>query len=1265
MRVSGVGSTLVFTVVVLLGQGCQGPEEQPLERSARPLPGVVSEVPSLEAAPGTAPATASPCKPVLRPAGLRAAAQRELPGIAAYHLHPQSSPGHFQAKNPAHELDIRFSPAQVQLTSGGNAGHGVDLRLTGYGRGGVVTPVGEARLKARRNRVDLDRGAGLVEWYVNGPAGLKQGFTLSSPPLAGRNTAEVVLQLQLGGTLQPRMAPQEQRVTFHDQAGQAVLVYGDLQVNDAAGRTVPSRMTLTGRTLRLLLDDAGARYPLEVDPALKLLGKEPHTASKVNFGHAVSISGDYALVGAPLDDSGKGKTYLYSRSGTTWNLQATPQPSNLAAGDKFGYSVSISGNTALVGAPLADNGKGRVYVFQRSGTVWSLQATLSVSNLAAGDNFGHAVSISGHTALVGAPYAKSSKVASGVAYVFTRSGTSWSMLKKLTVLYPASGDRFGWSVSLTSDTALVGVPYDDDKGKDSGSVYVFNQSGATWNEQAKLTAGAAGDNFGHAVSLSGTIALVGAPHAKGKVTNSGAVYAYKRSGSSWSKQKLEALDGAAGDKFGQAVSISGAIALVGAPEDNGQGSTYVYLQSGGWIQQQKMMDTGGSSGDQYGWSVSISSGAALVGAPYDDTPATDSGSALFYQYALCENQQQGKLTASDKAGGDQFGWAVSVSGNTALVGAVYDNSKAGSAYVYTRSGHTWTKQGKFTGSDTKKEHWFGYSVSISGNTALAGAPRYGSSAEGAAYVFTRAGTAWSQQAKLDTTGQLGAWDKFGWSVSLSGDTALVGSPIYAGNNSGAAYMYTRTGTTWSSPTRLKASNPMQNGNFGWSVSVSGNTALVGAPPVNQAYVFTGSGTTWNQQAKLPLSSGTLNSRFGQSVSISGDTALVGAPYDNDKGAKAGAVYVFSRSGTTWSQQAKLLASDAAANDEFGGSVSVSGEMALVGAYKDDDKGSASGSAYLFVRIGTSWVEKPKLIASDTADNDYFGHSVSLSGNTALVGAYWDDDKYSETGSAYPFRVMASCPNGSICVNASMCQSGFCADGVCCNTACGGGSMLDCQACSVHRGAAADGLCTTAAAGTVCRGVTGDCDKPDTCDGTSQSCPADAYKPSGAVCRTAAGPCDDAETCSGSSTACPANKYKPSTIVCRAAAGDCDVAENCSGSSAACPSNKYKSASTVCRASAGDCDEVEKCSSTSAACPADKFMPSSKMCRAAAGICDVAESCNGSSAACPTDGFKPSSTVCRAANGVCDDAENCSGSAAACPTDGFKSSSTVCRLAAGD
>ena len=355
--------------------------------------------------------------------------------------------------------------------------------------------------------------------------------------------------------------------------------------------------------------------------------------------------------------------------------------------------------------------------------------------------------------------------------------------------------------------------------------------------------------------------------------------------------------------------------------------------------------------------------------------------------------QQAELTASDGVANDYFGVSVAVSGSTAVVGAWLHNSSTGAAYVYVRSGATWSQQAELTASDGTINDYFGYSVAISGSTVVVGAD--GKNARtGGAYVFVRSGTAWSQEARLiPSDGVVG--DYFGQSVAISGSTLLVGAR-YKNSETGAAYVFVRSGTTWSQQTELTASDGVARDDFGSSVALSGGTAVIGASDKNSqigaAYVFVGSGAIWSQQAELNPSDGARSDLFGLSVAVSADTAVVGA---FGKDTQTGAAYVYARSGTSWSQQAELIASDGATGDEFGASVALSGSTVLVGAWLHN---SRIGAAYVYVR-SPKWTQEAELTASDGALADEFGVSVAISDTVALVGAW---HKNSAAGAAYAF-----------------------------------------------------------------------------------------------------------------------------------------------------------------------------------------------------------------------------------------------------------------------
>jgi len=462
------------------------------------------------------------------------------------------------------------------------------------------------------------------------------------------------------------------------------------------------------------------------------------------------------------------------------------------------------------------------------------------------------------------------------------------------------------------------------------------------------------------------------------------------------------VTGTENDNFGWSVSVSGDTALIGAQGDDDEGtesgSAYVFVRSGvNWTQQQKLAAADASADDRFGFSVSVSGNTALIGAFRDDDAGTDSGSAYVFVRTGSSWTQKQKLTAIDAAGGDWFGYSVSVSGDTALIGANLDDdagSKSGSAYVFVTSGVNWTQEQKLTATDAAGGDNFGRAVSVLGDTALIGA--YGDndagSNSGSAYVFVRSGVIWAQEQKLTASDASGG-DNFGWSVSVSGDTALISAygDNHAGSYSGSAYVFVRSGVIWAQEQKLTASDAAGVDLFGYSVSVSGDAVLIGAygdkdagTSSGSAYVFVRSAAVWSEEQKLTAGDGAEGDNFGRSVSLDGDTVLIGAPLDDDSGANNGSAYVFVQNAGVWSEEQNIIVVPTL-GDEFGAAVSVDGNTALIGVPGDDTSSFDGGAVYVFVRGGSVWDEQQMLFPDDGQQFDRFGSAVSLSGDIALVG----------------------------------------------------------------------------------------------------------------------------------------------------------------------------------------------------------------------------------------------------------------------------------------
>ena len=402
-------------------------------------------------------------------------------------------------------------------------------------------------------------------------------------------------------------------------------------------------------------------------------------------------------------------------------------------------------------------GAGSAYIFKREGTSWSQEAKLTASDGVASDGFGESACIDGGYAIVGARLDyHAGGIDSGSAYIFGPNETdpNWNEQAKLTASDASARDRFGISVSVDGNYAIVGAYYDDDNGTNSGSAYIFapNSIDPNWDEQAKLTAsdGNVWDLFGKSILISGDYAIIGAPGDGPRGFDFGAAYIFKREGTSWSQQvKLVASDANAYDEFGYSVSIDGNYAIVGTlynddPNDASGidcGSAYIFTPNGvdpnNWDEQVKLMAGDADREDYFGRSVSISGDYAIVGADGDDADVdgVSVGCAYIFKRSDVANDpnwyEQVKLTASDGTAGDEFGYSVSIDGNYAIVGAHHDGNdggESGSVYIFKRSDivsdPNWYEQAKLTASDAGQWDRFGYSVSIDGNYVVVGAVPY-------------------------------------------------------------------------------------------------------------------------------------------------------------------------------------------------------------------------------------------------------------------------------------------------------------------------------------------------------------------------------------------------------------------------------------------------------------------------------------------------------------------------------------------------------------
>ncbi|MFH2064494.1 MAG: putative Ig domain-containing protein [Pseudomonadota bacterium] len=867
------------------------------------------------------------------------------------------------------------------------------------------------------------------------------------------------------------------------------------------------------------------------------------TSLSTGFGASVSIDGDFAIVGAWMDSGAAeeaGAVYIYKREGEDWIEQKKLTAKNANEQDAFGYPVSIKGGYAIIGAMGTENETGSAYILNNIDGDWLEQDQITASDKTEGVSFGYAVSISKDFAIVSSPYADANGFeGAGIAYIYKRYGGRWIELSTLASSEPVDWGMFGESVSIDDDFIIVGE-YQGENG--TGVAHIYKRDALNWEHKAKLEpTEQTGENWSLAtVSIYDDYAMFTSPDIDGSL---GAAFLFHQDGENWiEKDKKTAADREQDTCFGCSASLSENYAIIGdygkdvtGTGNTGSGAAHIYLlepdatkpsiQIGA---SKTVIEPGGST--SLIWStlnadicvvmpgnVAVDPNGELIVSPQETTTftvtATGPGGTLtkdivifvntppaisivepdgvndnitlsapfniswndsdpddnaritifydtdnkgadgtliitglnedpysgetegafvwdttdvpagdYYIYAVIDDGINepvvsysngvvsiinNKILASDAQADDNFGNSVSISGDYAIVGAYYDDdagANSGSAYMFKRNGTNWVEQKKLIAGDSAEGDLFGGSVAINGNYAIVGASQ--SMNMGAAYIFYCDGFTWTEQIKL-TASDAAVGDWFGNSVSIYGDYAIVGANYNddAGANTGAAYIFKRDGTNWIEQAKITASDLAAMDNFGVSVSISGDYAIVGASQNNgnygSAYIFKREGTNWIELANLTASDPTVQSYFGASVSIDGDYIIIGAyNHSNEVASYAGSAYIFKRNGTNWIEQGKLFNSNAGSYDKFATSVSIDGNYVIIGASCDDDGASGSGSAFIFKRDGVNWLEHTQLTASDAEKLDFFGGSVSIKHGFAIVGASGNDDAGLQSGAAY-------------------------------------------------------------------------------------------------------------------------------------------------------------------------------------------------------------------------------------------------------------------------
>ncbi|MDF4222185.1 DUF5011 domain-containing protein [Maribacter sp. M208] len=736
------------------------------------------------------------------------------------------------------------------------------------------------------------------------------------------------------------------------------------------------------------------------------------------FGGAVAISGDYAIIGSKSNDENgtdSGAAYMYEKAiDGTWNEIQILLPSDADEYHRFGESVAINGNIAIIGAP----GNPAVYVFEKSvDGSWIELQKLIASDGPIGNTFGNSLSISNNTIVIGAFRDNGS---TGAAYIFEKStDDTWVEVVKVIPEDAIYGYGFGISVSVSNDMAIIGAFSDDERGRDSGSAYIYEKNANTWIQTQKLFASNSSryNRFGKSVAISSNVAIVGAVND---------VYIFEKEAvTNWIE--VDKLHDYRNGQLGNAVAVSGNVALVGALLDDEEapesGSAYLLRKSanGQWDNIQKINASNAALGDKFGGAVAISGDDALVGSSFKNTNGQNSGTSYFFNYTPTTNQKPQQtaygtlkvaensddilrdINATDDTDTEGNGLRYTL---TTKYGYGLDND------LFTLTEDTGIFSFKYRPDfenplDSNKDNIYNIQVTVTDSGGFYAYRNY------TIQVTDVNETIWGNIQRVMANDYLsGSW--FGNSVAISNDFAIIGANGHDdfGIKSGAAYLYEKdTNGNWLEAQKLTASDSNTNDYFGSAVAISGNTAVVGAignddngDNSGSVYVYDRNANgTWLQTQKLLVDNGTSNSNFGTSVAISPNYIVVGTHHtDANLTDKA---YIFEKDvNDNWVQLQVLTASDAVLGDDFGVSVSISNDKIVIGAARNGSNGNDSGAAYIFEKSSDGlFTETQKIVAGNASFGHRFGSSVAISANTVIVGSPGSNDDGNGSGSAYIFE----------------------------------------------------------------------------------------------------------------------------------------------------------------------------------------------------------------------------------------------------------------------
>jgi hypothetical protein len=772
--------------------------------------------------------------------------------------------------------------------------------------------------------------------------------------------------------------------------------------------------------------------------------------SRISGGIAVaadslSINGDHIVAG----DSTAGSIYIYNKDVTSDTSLGSFGP---VAGEDYGSSVAISENYIVVGAPARNSNEGAIYIYEKTGAnSWTAYSEnpITADSGSSNDFFGTSVATNDTSIIVGAIGDKDRK---GTVYIFQKDSETeeWEQTQKLFSSDGESGDEFGGSISVSGNELVVGARFKDSSTDvNSGAAYIFKYVN-NWSEIGKLVGidedDYEGNRFGQSVYINEDYIIVGSPKARG--TGVADIFYKKRS---WEHlKKILGDDSASSDDFGNSVSISGSFAIIGSLENSefvsDGGAAYIYEDPQVTLRLAQEFEVDGQyvpskasvylkkigNNENNYWSIYNTSKTVIDATNFSTIDKATDSPGISHNF-----EEIKKLIASDAEDDDELGWAVSVDGDYAVVGAYKEDgggTDRGAAYVYYKDeggADNWGQIKKLVASSKGDNYQFGRSVSIKGDYIFVGSPLDSSigALEGSVYIFNKdcgGFSNWGETQKI-TASDAEVNGAFGWSVSVGEDYAVIGSLLKnnGGSFRGEAYIFfkdeSNPSNEWQELKSLTPSDSEDGDSFGGSVFIDGDYIIVGSPGKDNegsnqgaAYLYCkdcGGSSNWGEMQKIISSDISDDDAFGGAVSINGDNIIVGA-YGAGSALRVGAAYIFDRSGqgpsNEWQEVKIIPNTNNQIEDRFGWSVSVYGNYAIVGSvFVDAISILNSGAAYVYYKDEggvNNWGVVKTLLPEDIESGDSFGLAVSIDEGNILIGAPKEDGEGTNRGSAYVFSV---------------------------------------------------------------------------------------------------------------------------------------------------------------------------------------------------------------------------------------------------------------------